>query len=157
MSELETLLPLAKKRARPGGAYAGEVLPSEAFAILSNHPGALLVDVRTPEEWDAVGIPQKAASGRDPLLLPWRLQDQPGTNPEFLNALKAAQPDVNAPVFFLCRGGSRSFDAANAATAIGYTQAFNVTYGYEGEADANGQRGTVNGWMAEALPWRRTA
>jgi rhodanese-related sulfurtransferase len=37
----------------------------------------------------------------------------------------------------------------------GYTT-YNVANGFEGQIDAAGHRGTLNGWKAEDLPWRQS-
>jgi rhodanese-related sulfurtransferase len=58
-------------------------------------------------------------------------------------------------VLFLCRSGARSHDAAIAATAAGYTQCYNVLEGFEGDRDAHGHRGALNGWQAAGLPWQQ--
>jgi rhodanese-related sulfurtransferase len=53
----------------------------------------------------------------------------------------------------LCRSGHRSDSAARAATAAGYTRAFNVLEGFEGNKDAEGHRGSLGGWRKAGLPW----
>jgi rhodanese-related sulfurtransferase len=54
---------------------------------------------------------------------------------------------------FICRSGARSHGAAAAAAAAGYSQAFNVLEGFEGDKDAYGHRNTVGGWRVAGLPW----
>jgi hypothetical protein len=39
--------------------------------------------------------------------------------------------------------------AANA----GYAQAFNILEGFEGDLDAQQQRGRIGGWRKAGLPW----
>jgi rhodanese-related sulfurtransferase len=126
--------------------YIGALLPSEAYALLQTAPGAKLIDVRTRAEWDYVG--------RVPGAVQIEWQTYPGgrPNPEFLAELQA-QVDSEALVMFLCRSGARSHAAAIAATGNGYTQAFNVLEGYEGDKDAQGHRNTIGGWRAADLPW----
>ncbi|MGD8476428.1 MAG: rhodanese-like domain-containing protein [Burkholderiales bacterium] len=126
--------------------YIGALLPSEAFELLQKAPGAKLVDVRTRAEWDYVG--------RVPGAVQIEWQRYPGgqPNPDFLTELQA-QVDPEALVMFLCRSGARSNAAATAAAAAGYTQAFNVLEGFEGDKDQNGHRNTVGGWRAAGLPW----
>lgn len=126
--------------------YVGAVLPSEAFELLQKAPGAKLVDVRTRAEWDYVG--------RVPGAVQIEWQTYPGGEPNraFLAELQG-QVDREALVMFLCRSGVRSHAAATAATVGGYTQAFNVLEGYEGDKDAQGHRNTIGGWRAAGLPW----
>ena len=57
------------------------------------------------------------------------------------------------PVLLLCRSGKRSALAAEAAAKAGFTLAFNVLEGFEGELDAAQQRGHADGWRHHGLPW----
>jgi rhodanese-related sulfurtransferase len=144
---ISEIIEAAKARgAQSGLPYVGALLPSEAYELLQKAPGAKLVDVRTRAEWDYVG--------RVPGAVQIEWQTYPGgqPNPEFLTELRA-QVDREALVMFLCRSGARSHAAAIAATASGFTQAFNVLEGYEGDKDAEGHRNTVGGWRAAGLPW----
>ena len=63
--------------------------------------------------------------------------------------------DKTAPMLFLCRSGARSRAAAIAMTRAGFTQAFNVAGGFEGDLDGERHRGHDNGWKAAGLPWRQ--
>ncbi len=127
--------------------YSGAVTPPEASALLTSLPGAILIDVRTRAEWDYVGrVPGS-------ILIEWNTYPEGTRNPAFLEQLRAAAANADAPVLFLCRSGQRSDHAARAARAAGYTHAFNVLEGFEGDKDASGQRGHVNGWRKAGLPW----
>jgi rhodanese-related sulfurtransferase len=126
--------------------YIGALTPSEAHALLQKAPGAKLVDVRTRAEWDYVGRVPGAVQ------IEWQRYPTGQPNQEFLTEL-GAQVDPEALVFFLCRSGARSHAAASAAAAAGYTQAFNVLEGFEGDKDRNGHRNTIGGWRAAGLPW----
>jgi rhodanese-related sulfurtransferase len=73
-------------------------------------------------------------------------------NPRFVRELeKIASKD--SVILLLCRSGKRSALAAEAAAKAGFTRAFNVLEGFEGEIDANGQRGQTDGWRFHHLPW----
>jgi rhodanese-related sulfurtransferase len=126
--------------------YIGAVLPAEAYSLLQKAPGAKLVDVRTRAEWDYVGRVPGAVQ------IEWQRYPTGQVNPDFLVELQA-QVDPEALVMFICRSGARSHAAATAAAAAGYTQAFNVLEGFEGDKDQNGHRNTVGGWRAAGLPW----
>jgi hypothetical protein len=39
------------------------------------------------------------------------------------------------------------------ATANGWNNCYNILEGFEGDKDANGQRGRVGGWRLAGLPW----
>jgi rhodanese-related sulfurtransferase len=127
-------------------SYAGDLTPQEAWARLE--AGAVLVDVRTEEEWARIGTPVTATAGKEPLFIQWNLAG--GTpNSRFVDELKERAPG-GAELLFLCRSGARSIAAANAATAAGFT-AYNLLEGFEGEPDQSGAR-TVNGWKNRGLP-----
>ncbi|KRE79233.1 rhodanese-like domain-containing protein [Arthrobacter sp. Soil763] len=128
-------------------SYAGDLSPQEAWAKLG--AGAVLVDVRTEAEWQQIGVPVTAGTGRDPLLIEWNLAGGV-PNPRFLDQLTAAVAGDGTELLFLCRSGARSAAAAAAATTAGFT-AYNVLEGFEGEPGPSGAR-DVNGWKNRGLP-----
>ena len=132
---------------QPGNGYAGDVSPELAYAWFSRGE-ALLVDVRTDAERDWVGgVPGTIA-------IAWKQWPGMVANINFDSALQAvAQPGQK--VLFLCRSGVRSVAAAQRASALGFT-AYNILEGFEGNADANGHRGTTSGWRHAGLPWRQS-
>jgi rhodanese-related sulfurtransferase len=147
-SPVASVLTAAQQRAVDRNLpYSGAVTPSEAGTLLTALPGAKLIDVRTRAEWDYVGrVPGS-------ILVEWNTYPEGTRNPAFLEQLRDAAADADAPVLFLCRSGQRSDHAARAAWAAGYSRAFNVLEGFEGDKDASGQRGHVNGWRNAGLPW----
>ena len=133
--------------------YAGEVSPQEAFDYASNNP-VVIIDVRTAPEWQFVGIPDLSNTPSQLLNLSWKLYPSFAYNPKFICDLTAETSiSQNTPLFFLCRSGSRSLDAAVAASAEGYNYCFNITGGFEGDVGAKGQRSTAHGWKYDNLPW----
>ncbi len=151
-----SLVAQAAERGMPGVAYGGEVSALETWEALQSIPDAQLVDVRTPPEWSFSGIPTLASVGKKPLPLSWKLFPSYEVNPDFIAALQRSVANRETPLFFLCRTGGRSLDAAAAATAAGYTHAFNVTDGFEGPSNAERQRGQLAGWRAAGLPWEQS-
>ena len=144
---ISEILDAARERGKLNNLpYIGALLPAEAHALLQNAPGAKLVDVRTRAEWDYVGRVPGAVQ------IEWQSYPSGQRNPEFLVELQA-QVDPEALVMFICRCGARSHAAASTAAAAGYTQAFNVLEGFEGNKDQNGHRNTVGGWRVAGLPW----
>ncbi|GAB4147092.1 MAG: rhodanese-like domain-containing protein [Sphingomonadales bacterium] len=133
--------------------YAGDIGPLEAWRILEADSHSVLIDVRTDAEWSFVGVPDLSPVGRQPLLLSWQVFPSMARNPEFEAALAGAAPDPARPMLFLCRSGARSAAAAAAMTAAGYSHCYNIAGGFEGDRDATGHRGTVNGWKVDGLPW----
>ena len=140
--------------------YAGDLDAREAWELLKQEPLAQLVDVRTVPEWNFVGVPDLSSLGRRPHGIQW--QSYPGMqiNQEFTaeaaDALGEAGAGTNTPIVFLCRSGARSRAAAIAMTRAGFRKSFNIIGGFEGEMDASGHRGAINGWKAAGLPWRQS-
>jgi len=147
-NSVDAILSAAQQRAAAAGlSYFGAVTPEEAHVLLKGMPGARIIDVRTRPEWDFVGhIPQS-------ILIEWNGYPAGTRNAAFLDELKAAAPDAEAPVLFLCRSGQRSDGAARVAAAAGYKKAFNILDGFEGARDNEGHRGTLGGWRKAGLPW----
>jgi rhodanese-related sulfurtransferase len=134
-------------------AYAGDISPTQAWKLLSEDDAAMLVDVRTPAEWNYVGVPDLSNVGKKPLLLPWVFFPSMERNEEFVTQLENAGLDRDAPLLFICRSGARSRAAAIAMTARGFKNCYNVATGFEGDPDQARHRGTVSGWKVEGLPW----
>ncbi|WP_079436354.1 rhodanese-like domain-containing protein [Zoogloea sp. LCSB751] len=147
MGKLSETLALAQERGRGLSApYAGSLTPKEAWEVLQLAPGAKLVDVRTRAEWDWVGRVPGAVE------IEWMLYPGNEPNPHFLAQFKR-QVDQEALVMFLCRSGARSNAAATLAAASGFTNAYNILEGFEGDKDASGHRNVVGGWRHAGLPW----
>ena len=136
--------------------YAGDLSPQESWRLLSEDAGAVLIDVRTQPEWAFVGLPELRSLGKSVLPLSWQVFPEMTVNPDFVGALRAAGLTEGQPLLFLWRAGVRAAHAAMAATANGFSQAFNVAEGFEGEVDGAGHRGTVDGWKVAGLPWRQS-
>jgi len=152
---LDGLLTLAANRKHTGLPYAGDVTPEEVYSYLKTNPG-LLLDVRTPPEWQFTGTPDVTDTKGILATIAWKTYPTFAQNPQFIEALSTVKEmHRNTPVFCICRSGGRSLDAAVATTEAGYLYCFNVIGGYEGEPDSNGHRGTQAGWKAAQLPWRQ--
>ena len=148
MGKLTALLNLAQARASELGLpYAGALTPKEAYEIWQLAPGARLVDVRTRAEWDWVGRIPGAEE------IEWTSYPTGQPNSHFLAQLKQSV-DREALVMFICRSGVRSHGAACLASEAGYSECYNVLEGFEGDKDANGQRGKIGGWRHAGLPWK---
>jgi rhodanese-related sulfurtransferase len=130
-------------------SYAGDLTPIEAWEKLKSGE-AVLVDVRTEEEWAHIGIPDTHQTDNDPLFIPWVFSGGI-PNPDFVNELELQGPENRATeLLFLCRSGHRSAAAAAVAANLGF-RAFNVLEGFEGVPGPDGQR-NVNGWKNRGLP-----
>ncbi len=95
----------------------------------------LLVDVRTPQEWQQTGIPE----GAKPIQLA----------PGFLaKLLEATGGDKSKPVAFICATGARSSYVAHELAKRGWTHVIDVAGGVMG-----GPKG--KGWIASGLPMQK--
>ena len=151
MSTLEQLYAQAeKRRVETQLPYAGAVSPAEAFELLQLDPRARLVDVRTRAELDWVGRP--VVGDGQYAHVEWTRYPGGVPNAEFLAQLKSAV-EADAPVLFLCRSAARSKLAAIEAAKAGFTQAYDLLEGFEGDKDSQGHRKTVTGWCFRGLPW----
>ncbi len=143
-----------------GVGYAGDVAPREAWSSLSSDGSAILVDVRTKAEWSFVGVPSLAELGKKPITLEWQVYPSMAENPDFVEVLDGALVKAglahDVPIYFLCRSGVRSRNAALAMTSAGWTRCYNVAGGFEGPLDSGGHRGAVDGWKAQGLPWSQS-
>ncbi|MBE0613595.1 MAG: rhodanese-like domain-containing protein [Burkholderiales bacterium] len=128
--------------------YAGALLPKEAHALMCALPESKLVDVRSRAELECVGrIP-------DSVAIEWNRWPNSHRNLDFISEFEASV-DKNATVMLLCRSGVRSHHAAVALAANGYSRAYNILQGFEGDKDPNGQRNLLGGWRAAGLPWKQ--
>lgn len=139
----------------PEGDYAGDVTPREAWNILADNPAAVLVDVRTQVEWQLIGKPDLSSIDREPIFLQWVTMQ--GPNKDFIPELKAALEErgvaTGAPIYFMCQSGGRSKVSAMQCTELGYTAAWNIAEGFEGDLDEHQHRNSVGGWKFAGLPW----
>jgi rhodanese-related sulfurtransferase len=142
-------VPLFSVTAIGEGGTVKDLAPKEAFQYLSEHSGAVLVDVRSRAEYEFVGHPPMAYN--IPLLFwnPQRYRFEP--NQHFTKDLES-RFGKDVPIFFMCRSGGRSAKAAEEAASVGYKQVFNVAEGFEGSKDGEGHR-AVNGWKNAGLPY----
>lgn len=147
METMSKILERAKNRAEESSLpYAGALTPQEAYEVLQKTPHAKLVDVRTQAELELVGKVPGAAH------IEWAFYPGMVANQDFATQL-AMQVDKEALVIFMCRTGGRSHNAAATAAKLGFTEAYNMLEGFEGEANAQKQRTLINGWKHAGLPW----
>jgi rhodanese-related sulfurtransferase len=134
-------------------AYAGDLRPTEAWAMLKGEPAAQLIDVRTRPEWVFIGVPDLDSIGKRLACVSWQTYPTMQVNPSFADEVRRIAPAVDAPLLFLCRSGARSRAAAEAMTAAGFRRCYNIAEGFEGQLDADRHRGQKAGWKAAGLPW----
>lgn len=155
MASLAEISTKAKQRTGNNPGFAGDVTPQEAWDLLTEIPESRLVDVRTEAEWQFVGVPNLDTVRKKPVFL--SLLHYPGMteNKNFAPMLERSIVNKETPLLFLCRTGGRSTAAAKMASEMGYTHAFNIAGGFEGDHNEVGHRSNTNGWRAEGLPWQQ--
>ena len=155
---------LSEKKQNKLGLY---MTTEQAYQhTMDNMDKTLFIDIRTPSELNYLG----AATVMD-AHVPFVFMDTSGWNDKKHRYLRADNKnfvaDVEAQlkkkgltkddtVILMCRSGKRSATAVNMLADAGFTRAYSVVEGYEGdkakEGDHKGQR-TVNGWKNSGLPW----
>lgn len=155
---------LIKKKQSESNKY---LTAKETYGLIKANPGEVLfIDVRTVAEVEFAGwtplvdavIPymandfdewdekkkryQKVINGDFPIV--------------FEELLESKGLNKNSPIIFMCRSGSRSAKAATLATKLGYTHAYTMVDGFEGDKAKEGaHKGhrTLNGWKNSGVPW----
>jgi phage shock protein E len=87
-----------------------QISPADAVALLKADPKAILLDVRTPDEFITSRIPGS-------ILIP---------DYELAARAAAELQDKNAQIVIYCRSGNRSRTAANRLLALGYTRVYDL-------------------------------
>lgn len=124
------------------------ITPTEAHALLTSDPDALLIDVRSEIEFLFVGHPVGANH------VSWNDGPDWEVNPHFVGEVrKLAGHGGTRPLVLICRSGNRSVTAGEALEAAGFINVYNVLYGFEGELDDKHHRSAINGWRFDGLPW----
>jgi len=119
-----------------------------------------IIDVRTPEEYAFIGHPEMAWN--IPLaFVTYQRKDGkteygPKMNPDFVAEVKSIA-GLNDTLLLMCRSGDRSAKAVDMLAAAGFTNAYTITDGFEGDKVKDpesvffGKR-MRNGWKNSA-PW----
>ncbi len=125
--------------------------PRETHDYLERHPRALFVDVRMEIEYLYVGHPPGVVH------VAWYEYPEMQAHPEAFarQVEREAGSDKSRPVVLLCRSGKRTIAAGDALEAAGFVEVVNVLHGFEGEPDEHFQRGKLNGWRHDGLPWEQ--
>jgi rhodanese-related sulfurtransferase len=155
---------LPENKQTPQGLY---LTASEAYDLKSKNPDQVyFIDVRTQAEVEFLGMPSNADTN-----IPYMtndLDEWDGDNGRFKKVpnsnfavaveekIEEAGLDKDSEIILMCRSGTRSAKAAALLNQLGYSKAYTVVDGYEGdkakEGPHKGQR-IVNGWKNSDLPW----
>jgi len=139
-----------------------EVLPNEAWDCLKSEPETVLVDVRTKAEWSFVGFPDLENFDQRLIRIEWLAFPEMSVNTGFTGELFSRFGDrFPDKIFFICRSGVRSLDAAVYVTDVlgeigRKALCINIAEGFEGDLDEDRHRGNLNGWKKRGLPWRQS-
>ncbi len=155
---------LSEKKQTPQALYVSAVQAHQMK--LQDPDNVFLVDVRTQGEIEFLGMADIADVNIPYMfndLSEWdtkkyRYLKQPNSNfsVTLREKLEEAGLDKNNTILLMCRSGTRSSKAANLLHQLGYTKAYTVVDGFEGDkvkaGPHKGQR-LVNGWKNANLPW----
>jgi rhodanese-related sulfurtransferase len=121
-------------------------LPKKAVKLILE--GAILIDVRCEAENKFVGrVPNS-------ILIPWLDEPEWEVDEEkFIKTFSRFDIDKDTEIILICRSGYRSNDAGKCLVKNGFTNIAHVVSGFEGDLDEEDQRGNVNGWRHEGMPW----
>ncbi len=116
---------------------AVQVIAADQAMQLATSGEIVVVDVRSPQEWQQTGVPAGA-----------RLVTihQPDGLFGFVDALgEILGEDRSQPIALICARGNRSSVASSALAQAGYTRIYNIREGMFGSPDGPG-------WLARGLP-----
>jgi len=155
----ETTRKVPEKKQTSLGLY---VTAKEAYEKWKADPGKVKVlDVRTPEEYVFVGHPEMAWN--IPFLFMTNQWDEEKNayalrlNREFVAQVKELAKPKDT-ILVMCRSGDRAALAVDALAKAGFTNAYNIIHGMEGDTVKDpenlydGKR-MKNGWKNSGLPW----
>ena len=105
----------------------------ECFETLSTEINSQLIDVRTKPEWIYVGVPDLSSINEKVIFVSWQVYPEMETNKFFENQILESNIKKDNNLYFICRSGNRSNNAAEFLTSRGFSNCFNVIDGFEGK------------------------
>jgi len=127
----------------------------ECFEKLSIEVNSQLIDVRTKPEWIYVGVPDLSSINKKVIFVSWQVYPEMGTNKFFENQIIESNIKKDDNLYFICRSGQRSHDAAKFLDSRSFSNCFNVIDGFEGNLNHERQRASIDGWQFNNLPWKQ--
>ncbi|CAC9627513.1 Rhodanese-related sulfurtransferase [uncultured Gammaproteobacteria bacterium] len=127
-----------------------QYLPKKAHKRLQDNQGAVLIDVRTEAENKFVGRPLNC------IFVPW--VDEPNWSPcpeDFIAAIQRFGCQLDTEIILICRSGYRSSAAGQCLIERNFSNVAHIVSGFEGDLDENNQRGNINGWRYDGMPWNQ--
>ncbi len=161
-AESDSLKALVKDEARIVKEFPVERhLDAVAANQMASAGKAVIVDIRTPQEYQLIGhIP---GTYNIPVAIWGKWDEQKKSfsfeaNPDFVKQFAKVFPDKNAAYILMCRSGHRSAKAVKTLQQAGYTNIYQMWEGFEGLAitdktSPNFGKKLVDGWKNKNLPW----
>ena len=116
---------------------------SEIKNFLNDNKNIELLDVRTKEEWDSIGVPDGKKLGLKTHFITIVRSPNPNANKEFIEEVKKVI-GLNKDLLVMCKAGGRSMLASQLLSQE-KINCINVSDGFEGN-------GEDPGWKNEGLP-----
>ena len=136
-----------------------EVPVKAAWTAVAGNKRAVLIDVWTRAEWQFVGVPDLSSAGKRAVLVEWQSNPDQRVADDFRERLQAELEAIGATqdddLYFICRSGARSLNAARVMAAAGYRRCHNVSEGFEGPLGPSRKR-DVAGWKVSGFPWTQS-
>ena len=164
MNSFAAPAPTDPKKQTPQGLY---IDAKETIDLMKKDPKVILVDVRTPAEWQFVGHTHDAQIMIPSVLFKYdglddkkpRYRSVPNTN--FVSQLEEQAAELGADeestYILMCRSGAtRAQPAAKMLDQYGYKNVYIMTDGFEGSKTKAGDKAgfrLVNGWKNSGAPW----
>ncbi|MEZ5931549.1 MAG: rhodanese-like domain-containing protein [Alphaproteobacteria bacterium] len=124
--------------ASSASAQSQKISPEDALALAQSEK-ITIVDIRSPAEWAASGMPAPAVGAS-------LLDDARKPRAAFLDEILAlVDGDRSRPIALICASGNRSAFAEKLLAERGFTALYDISEGMTG-----GKNGP--GWLARALP-----
>lgn len=118
-----------------------DIYSLQCWHELRNNSKAQLIDVRSSAEWTETGIANLNEHNKNVKLITWMFfTPKTCLNNQFVQELNKEFSDKSVPLYFICRSGIRSNQAAIAAKDNGFINCYNVVDGF------------INGWIGDGLP-----
>lgn len=104
-----------------------KVISTEAVKMLQNKD-SVLIDVRTPEEWEIIAAP--SLNSEEVIFLSLMTSPDMSMNPRFVDDFTVLGIERAKKLLFVCKAGGRSGYAAEICSGLGY-ECYNITDGID--------------------------
>ena len=111
-----------------------QLVSKDIGSYLVEESNSVLLDVRTKEEWNAIGKPDGEKIGLKTYFLSIQFGDERILNENFIQEFKNLAINQDKNILIICRSGTRSQFAAELLTKENYT-CVNISDGFEGNQE----------------------